>query len=410
MATIIYNATQLQNMQADLTADYELGSDIDATETAGWNGGAGFVPIGQGAPYFTGTFDGKGHTITNLAISRNGTDFIGLFGVTDDATIQNVTLATPSIHGDDYTAALIGLIIGDDTLSNCHIIGGSVIGEDEVGGVVGYAISSATLVTIFGCSATCSVTSDAGAAANNNDIGGFIGSASGVDFDDCYATGDVVGIGEKVGGFVGNAASDCTFDKCFASGNVSTGDDAGDSFCGGFVGWSDSTDNDCYAVGSVTATGEYVGGYAGVSPAIQTNCYSTGAVVGVGAGVGGFNGNLGGIVTNCFWDTETSGQGASEGGTGKTTEQMKAISTFQAAGWAISRIWGMTVTCNNGYPCLIGVNPCCPISEQESVDQTVIGNKVSLEAIRNLEIVYGGRDYISKLGNWVHESRYHRNV
>jgi len=50
------------------------------------------------------------------------------------------------------------------------------------------------------------------------------------------------------------------------------------------------------------------------------------------------------------------------------------------------------------------------LSESESVDKTVIGNKVSLEAIRNLEIVYGGRDYVSKSGIWVHESRYHRNV
>lgn len=46
----------------------------------------------------------------------------------------------------------------------------------------------------------------------------------------------------------------------------------------------------------------------------------------------------------------------------------------------------------------------------DSVDKTVIGNKVSLEAIRNLEMVYGGRDYINKSGIWVYESRYHRNV
>lgn len=50
------------------------------------------------------------------------------------------------------------------------------------------------------------------------------------------------------------------------------------------------------------------------------------------------------------------------------------------------------------------------LSEQDFVDQTVIGNKVSLEAIRNLEIVYGGRFYINKSGNAVYESRYHRNV
>jgi len=50
------------------------------------------------------------------------------------------------------------------------------------------------------------------------------------------------------------------------------------------------------------------------------------------------------------------------------------------------------------------------LSGQDSVDQTIIGNKVSLEAIRNLEIVYGGRFYISKSGSAIYESRYHRNV
>lgn len=49
-------------------------------------------------------------------------------------------------------------------------------------------------------------------------------------------------------------------------------------------------------------------------------------------------------------------------------------------------------------------------SSGNSVDQTIVGNKVSLEAIRNLEIVYGGRAYIGKSGNFVYESRYHRNV
>ena len=34
--------------------------------------------------------------------------------------------------------------------------------------------------------------------------------------------------------------------------------------------------------------------------------------------------------------------------------------------------------------------------------------KVSLEAIRNIEITYGGRFYIDKSGNAVYESRYHR--
>ena len=49
-------------------------------------------------------------------------------------------------------------------------------------------------------------------------------------------------------------------------------------------------------------------------------------------------------------------------------------------------------------------------SGQDSVNQSIIGNKVSLEALRNLEMEYGGRNYIGKTGLWVYESRYHRNV
>ena len=38
-------------------------------------------------------------------------------------------------------------------------------------------------------------------------------------------------------------------------------------------------------------------------------------------------------VTECFWDTQTSGQVTSYGGTGKTTREMQASSTFLEAGW-----------------------------------------------------------------------------
>jgi len=48
--------------------------------------------------------------------------------------------------------------------------------------------------------------------------------------------------------------------------------------------------------------------------------------------------------------------------------------------------------------------------ESFGLDQTIVGDKVALEAVRNLEFVYGGRFYISKSGNAVYESRYHRNV
>jgi hypothetical protein len=43
------------------------------------------------------------------------------------------------------------------------------------------------------------------------------------------------------------------------------------------------------------------------------------------------------------------------------------------------------------------------------VHQDVHRQRVSLEAIRNVEIVYGGRFFISKSGVATYQSRYHRS-
>lgn len=43
-------------------------ADIDASDTEAWNEGRGFEPIGSTSHPFTGTYDGKGHTITSLTI------------------------------------------------------------------------------------------------------------------------------------------------------------------------------------------------------------------------------------------------------------------------------------------------------------------------------------------------------
>ena len=63
---------------------YALGSNIDATATSSWNGGAGFTPIAYSSyPYqFAGTFNGLGHTISNLTINLPSTNLVGLFGAT----------------------------------------------------------------------------------------------------------------------------------------------------------------------------------------------------------------------------------------------------------------------------------------------------------------------------------------
>ena len=69
----------LQGMAGGLDGHYALGASIDASDTTGWNGGAGFAPVGDEDSHFTGTFDGLGHTVSELTIDRPDTDNVGLF-------------------------------------------------------------------------------------------------------------------------------------------------------------------------------------------------------------------------------------------------------------------------------------------------------------------------------------------
>ena len=109
MSTTITDVDGLQAMADGLAGDYILGGDINAAATSTWNLGAGFIPIGFFGTAFSGTFDGKGYTISTLFMSRAGADNCGLFGETDGATISDVTLADFEITGEDYVGTLIGL-------------------------------------------------------------------------------------------------------------------------------------------------------------------------------------------------------------------------------------------------------------------------------------------------------------
>jgi hypothetical protein len=90
-----------------------------------------------------------------------------------------------------------------------------------------------------------------------------------------------------------------------------------------------------YSTGSVIGN-DNVGGLVGKNDGTGTvsNSYSTGNVTG-NLHVGGLMGRNQGIVSNSFWDIQTSGQATSAGGTGKTTAEMKDITTFSDAGWKI---------------------------------------------------------------------------
>ena len=149
---------------------------------------------------FTGTFDGKGYTISDLYINRPLEDNVGLFGRTEGATIEDVELKDADITGDDYVGALVGWSLSTTT-SQCHATG-SVTGDDYIGGLIGAFYAS----TMNNSYSRASVTGDAYVA-------GLVGFGySSETITNCYSTGLVTG-NSNVGGLL--AYSEGTITNCF---------------------------------------------------------------------------------------------------------------------------------------------------------------------------------------------------
>jgi hypothetical protein len=122
---------QLQLVDDLYEYHYLLVSDIDASETAGWNDGKGFKPA-----RLTGSFDGGGHIISNLYINRPDEYHVGLFGFAERAKIVNTGLVDVEITGRES----VGGIAGTSYLSDIHnsFVTGSVTASGRfAGGLVG---------------------------------------------------------------------------------------------------------------------------------------------------------------------------------------------------------------------------------------------------------------------------------
>ena len=79
-----------------------------------------FEPIGKSINYFQGTFDGQGHTISNLAMNSSS-EYVGLFGYSEGATIRNVVL--------DSSCSVVSSYSGSDEATAGGIVGFAVIAQ-----------------------------------------------------------------------------------------------------------------------------------------------------------------------------------------------------------------------------------------------------------------------------------------
>ena len=308
---IIYDVTDLQNMQNDLDAYYELANDIDASATAGWNWNAGrgvyegFVPISG----FIGQLDGNFYAISNLYMNWLQTyTAVGLFrSLGDDAVIENLLVLdadVTNIYTSQSSSGCAAVLIGQIYDANNWVIRGCVV--------------SGNVTNRF--------TDDGGAGHIHGSAGGLVGYV-------IYKSGGII-------------------ERCASYANVVCyGYDEAHAQGGGFVGdfQGSHTIRDCYSRGDVVVTADYLtrsGGFAGYQlTSTIDNCYSTGSAE------EGFL--FSGTCTDCFWDTETSATITSDCGIGKSTIEMKTQSTFTDAGWDFDTIWTMGGAVNGGYPYLL---------------------------------------------------------
>ena len=166
------------NLNAVLTADIDLtGFSLDV-----------ICPDGT----YTGTFDGQGHTISNLTIETDK-NYTGMFGIVGPgARIQNFVLdSTCSIIGGSYTAIIGGTAA---TAGDVYI---TAVGNE------GYVKGIKNTGAIFGCEMSAAAT---------------------VYIDRCYSSGTVIGDNESgaltgyiKNGYIRNSWSSATIEGYYTS-------------------------------------------------------------------------------------------------------------------------------------------------------------------------------------------------
>lgn len=276
-------------------------SDIDALETAGWNNGAGFSPVGNSVTKFTGTYSGGDYSIISLVINRSDSDNIGLFGYTSGAFLNRISLENTNITGMNSVGGIAGNA-ENTTFENCRV-DGTISGTTSVGGLTGMVRST----TVTNCSAIAEVDGQSGP------VGGLMGYSSSGKIEFSFSSGNVTGDASMTGGLVGN----------------STGSEIMNS----------------YSIASVNGGTDQIGGLVGISidNSVISNCYSNGSIniEPNTENTGGLTGekDVSSTSESSFWNIETSGLDSSDGGEGITTVQMQSQQTFTDAGWDFSGVW-----------------------------------------------------------------------
>ena len=258
-----------------LSGDIDL-SAITRAVVSNW------TPIGTEEKPFTGTFDGKGYAIKNLALveseAKEGKVHTGFIGYGKDATIKNVTFENVYInipcldidHSQGHIGAVAGTLEGTSIVENVTVKGDIQVestleanGASRVAVVVGgNTYANVTMKNVH------VIANEGSYLKANNNVGALAGQLQGVSvFENCSSNIDVTGYKFFAGGIIGLAAGNQTFTNCHTTGDVT------------ILAGREGRANDHYRVGGIA------GGWADntATPCVLTNCSYTGKISGKNA-------------------------------------------------------------------------------------------------------------------------------
>lgn len=257
------------NINARLTSDISLHNPKNSGATE-------WTPIGEtsgiGTNAFAGTFDGQGHTISDLSITTlpSGAVRTGLFGTTNGGVVKDFTIkgSITLSAGNKGDNSGIGGAIGatkygtavSGVTSYVNISNTSANALVHVGGVVGELYSSTAKQCLYFGSINLQNASDS--------IGGVVGYINNSEIGYCANLGTVKTAteGAYVGGVLGYLNNEYgKVHNCYNYGSVKNG---GGNHCGAIIGWlrggtaSNLTDNyyltgsasSAFGAGSITTT------------------------------------------------------------------------------------------------------------------------------------------------------------
>lgn len=254
-----------------------LSADMDLS-------GVDWAPIGSMADMesystmFFGTFDGQGHTISNLTIEMD-TPIVGagIFGM-NLGEVRNLTAENIQIHCTDTYSMAVGAVVGYNMGGLVHDV--ILTGENEIaavnaiGGICGGSTGSVYNCTVDGTTIIVQGDNDfsSGRIIQEDvaECGGLIiGGSFGGTMDNCTAEGKIVATGNEpvgLGGIGGclemmDSVTNCTV-------NVEIVSEMGGHAIGGLCGYSGT-----HSVGDIALETEGV--VATEYPGIIDNCHVT---------------------------------------------------------------------------------------------------------------------------------------